>query len=304
MRKTIMIFGASSFLGSNLIESLSAHYRIIGVFHKTALDIPGMLTLRCDVLKKDNVNRMIATFRPDITIYAAGLSSINACHANPTLADALNSAGLINVCSSAERFGSKFIFISSSFVLAGEEKVYHESDTPFPGTVYGSGLASSEFYVQKSCLNYIIFRTCPLYGRAYHPVRKNWFEPIETSIMQGHQLNIDDHVEHGFLDVQILAKLIQLAIEKGVTNRLFQVTSKDIMSRYDFARKYCEIFEKDEDLVARTQWLLPLDDKQFKNKSADKYHFRMDTKNAEEFFGLRMPTVEESLKSTKKRLAS
>lgn len=303
MRKTIMIFGASSFLGSNLVQTLSAHYRIIAVFHKTPLEIPGVMSLRCDVLKKDSVNRMVATFRPQVTIYAAGLSSISACHENPKLADALNSAGLINVCSSAERFGSKFVFISSSFVLAGEDVNYSESDTPFPGTVYGAGLASSEFYVQKSCLNYIIFRSCPLYGHAYHPVRKNWFEPIEAALALGAPVSVDDHVEHGVLDVQIFCRLLMTSIEKGVTNRLFQVSSRDIMSRYDFARAYCDVFGRDPDLVSKATWKLPLDEKQFRNKSSERYRFRMDLKNAEEFFGFKLPSIEESLQATKKRLA-
>ncbi len=303
MRKTVLIFGASSFLGSNLVEAFGQDYRIVGTYLTTPVKVPGMLSVRCDVLKKENVQRLLGLFRPQITIYAAGMSSISACHANPKLADALNSAGLTNVCSSAERVGSKFIFVSSSFVLGGEDVSYHESDTPFPGTSYGSSLASSEFYVQKSCLNYIIFRSCPLYGRAYHPTRRNWLEPIESAIVQGQQVAVDDSVSHGHLDVQILAKLIKLGIEKNVTNRLFQITSQNIMSRYDFARLYCQTFGKDENLIVRAQWPLPLDNSQFRSKALEKYNFRMDTKNAEEFFTLRMPTVEESLKATKKRLA-
>lgn len=304
MRKTVLIFGVSSFLGSNLVEALGQDYRIIGTYNATPVRVPGMLTVRCDALKKDSVQRLLGSFRPNITIYAGGLSSLSACHANPKLADALNSAALTNVCSSAERVGSKFIFISSSFVLSGEDVVYHESDTPFPGTSYGSSLATSEFYVQKSCLNYIIFRSCPLYGRAFHPTRRNWLEPIETALAQGQQVGVDDTVFHGHLDVHILAKLIKLGIEKNVTNRLFQITSKDIMSRYDFARLYCQVFGKDENLIVRAQWPMPLDNSQYRSKALEKYNFRMDTKNAEEFFSLRMPTVEESLKATKKRLAS
>lgn len=302
MRKTVLIFGASSFLGSNLIEVLGTDYRLVGTFHETSLTIPGMTLIKCDVLKKDTVQRIVSLVKPDVTIYAAGLSSLQACAANPKLADALNSAGLINVCQSAERYGSKFIFVSSSFVLAGEDVTYQESDTPFPATIYGSSLASSEFYVQKSCLNYIVFRCCPLYGRAYHPTRRNWLEGIETALASAQQVTVDDHVMHGHLDVRILAKMIRLGIEKNVTNRLFQVTSQDVMSRYEFVRLYCKVFGQDENLILKGQWELPLDEAQFRSKALERYFFRMATTNAEEFFGLRMPSVEESLKSTKKRL--
>jgi dTDP-4-dehydrorhamnose reductase len=64
------------------------------------------------------------------------------------------------------------------------------------------------------------------------------------------------------------------------------------------------VFGKDENLIVRAQWPMPLDNSQYRSKALEKYNFRMDTKNAEEFFSLRMPTIEESLKATKKRLAS
>lgn len=303
MRKTVLIFGASSFMGSNLIEALRDEFRIVATYHQTPLTIPGILTLPCDVHNKDKVNSLVARLKPQATIYAAGLSSVVACNANPKLADAMNSAGLINVCSSAERFGSKFIFFSNSFVLGGEDLLYKESDTPFPTTSYGVSLSSSEFYVQKSCLNYVIFRCCPLYGRGHHPKRKNWFESLERAIALGNPVSMDDHVFHGHLDAQLVMKLVKMAIHQNVTNRLLQVSSKDVLSRYDFARLYCQVFKKDENIVSRAQWDLPIDENQARMaKPLSKFMYRMDTKNAEEFFNIKFPTVEESLAGTKKRL--
>lgn len=304
MRKTILVIGASSFVGSNLVEGLKDDFRIIATFHDTPVSIPGIFTFKLDVHRKDVVNRLIALIRPDVTIYAAGLSSLTACHTNPKLADALNSAGLINVCSSAERFGSKFIFLSSSYVLAGEDILYKESDTPFPLTVYGGTLASSEFYVQKSCLNYLVFRCCPLYGRSYHPTRRNWFEAMERALGKGLPSAFDDHVLHGALDIQLMVKLVRDAIQENVTNRLFQISSRDHMSRYDLALLYCKLFSRDSNLVTRTQWTLPIDQDQLRmGKMQEKYNFQMDTKNAEAFFNIRFPTIEESMAGTKRRLA-
>lgn len=299
MRKTILIFGASSFLGSNLLESLKKHYRVIGTYKDTPIDYPGILFYKCDGLKKDRVTHLIGLTKPDVTIYASGLSSITACHSNPKLADALNSAGLINVCSAAERYGSKFIFVSSSFVLGGENNEYLESDTPFPVTVYGSSLASSEFYVQKSCLNYIIFRTAPFFGRSYHPKRRNWIESIERSVLRGNVANVDDQIEHGHMDPQFLANIIHLAIEKNVTNRLFQISSQDTMSRYDFAKKFIKSIGLDDNLITRAQWSFPLDESSARSRGRDYYHYKMSVKNAEEFFQLKMPTVQQLLDAKK-----
>jgi dTDP-4-dehydrorhamnose reductase len=303
MRKTVLIFGASSFVGSNLITELSTKYRLIGTYKETPLALPGVTMVKCDALKRDRVNHIIGLFKPDITIYAGGMSSITGCHNNPKLADALNSAALINVCSSAERFSSKFIFLSSCFVLSGENVVYHESDTPFPSTVYGSALASSEFYVQKSCLNYVIFRTSPLIGKSYHPKRRNWIESIEASVAIGQTVAVDDHVEHGHLDIGFLAKLIIMAIDTNVTNRLFQVSSKDVLSRYDFSRLYSKKLGLEENLITRTQWNFPVDESQFRGKKIDIFKFQMDAKNAEDYFKIKMPSASESIDMMIKRLS-
>lgn len=297
MRKTVLIFGASSFLGSNLLESLKKHYRVIGTYKDTPIEHPGILFYKCDGLKKDRVTHLLGLTKPDVTIYASGLSSILACHSNPKLADALNSAALINVCSAAERYGSKFIFVSSSFVLGGENNEYLESDTPFPVTVYGASLASSEFYVQKSCLNYIIFRTAPFFGRSYHPKRRNWIESVERSVLKGLPANVDDQIEHGHMDPRYLAQIIHLAIEKNVTNRLFQISSQDTMSRYEFARKYIKAQGLDENLVVRAQWSFPLDESSARSRGRDYFRYKMSVKNAEEFFQLTMPSAQDLIAS-------
>jgi dTDP-4-dehydrorhamnose reductase len=305
MRKTVLIVGASSFVGSNLAETLREDFRVVATYHNTQLTIPGVLTVPCDVHRKESVTRLLSLTKPDFTIYAAGLSSLTACHANPKLADAMNSAGLINVCSSAERYGSKFVFLSSSYVLGGENVSYKESDTPFPATVYGTTLSSSEFYVQKSCLNYVIFRCCPLYGRGLHPTRRNWFEVLEGQLAKAQPVVVDDTVLHGWLDVQLMTKLMRTALLQNVTNRLLQISSRDVLTRYEFSKLYCKFFQRDENLITRGNWEFPLDENAARmSKGVAKPRFQMDVQNAEEYFNIRFPTVEESLLGSRKRLAS
>lgn len=304
-KKTVLIFGVSSFLGSNLLEALKEDYRIIGTYHSTPVEVPGITCLPCDVLKKDYVSNLVAIFRPDITLYTAGMSSLKECQLNPKHSDALNSAGAVNCCVAAERYGSKFVYFSSAFVLGGEDLLYREGDTPFPETVYGNSLSTTEFYIQRSCLNYLIFRCAPLYGRSYSLKHPNWFEVIQSSFAKNEALYADDSVYTGFLDVQILAKILKIALEKNVTNRLFHVSSRDFLSRYEFAKLYAKVFKNDEGLIQKVGGLFPMDNgknSRTKNKENQSYYFKMDTSNLEEFLGTTLPNVEESLLSTFHRL--
>ncbi len=298
MRKTIMIFGISSFVGSNLAEALKDEFRIVGTYHKTPVTIPGVTCYPCDVLKKDYVAKLIAIVKPDFTIYAVGLSSLMECKLRPKLSDALNSNGAANVCSSSERVRSKFVFLSSGFVHSGENNLFTEGDTPFPATAYGTSLSSTEFYVQRSCLNYLILRCGILYGRSYRATHQNWFEYLERSLTRAEKFTADDSVKSGFLDVHIVANILKKALKDNVTNRLMHVSSGDIMTRFQFARSYAKAFRLDESLVQGKMIPFPTERK---GKEGEEFAFHLSTSNVEEYLGTKMPTIEESLAFTQSR---
>jgi dTDP-4-dehydrorhamnose reductase len=301
MKRTILIFGVSSFVGSNLLEVLKNDFRIIGTYHHTPVTIPGVTCIPCDVLKKEYVSSLVARFRPDICIYAAGLSSLKECSLNQKKSDALNSSAAMNCCTASERHDAKFIYISSGFVLAGEDTLYREGETPFPNTVYGNSLSSTEFHIQRSSLNYLIFRCSPLYGRSFSPTHPNWFEYLESSLAKNETIDVDDSVVTGFLDVKLMVNILKVVIDLDVKNRLLHVSSSDFMTRYEFAKLYARIFKKDENLVQKVPGTFPLD-KNRSHSEKSNYYFKLNTFNIESMTGIKMPTVETSLNLTRKRL--
>lgn len=300
MKKTVLIFGISSFVGSNLALLLKDEFRVVGTYFKSPVEIPGITSFPCDVLKKEYVASLIGLIKPDFTIYAIGLSSLTECKLNPQLSDALNSAGAVNVCTASERNNSRFIYFSSAYVLGGEDQFYKEGDIPFPNNVYGNSLSTTEFFIQRSCLNYLILRCSPLYGRGYSPKHPNWFEVVQNSLAKGQPLMADDNVVTGFLDIAILGQILKSLLHANASNRLFQVSSKDYLTRYEFARLLARTFKKDENLIQRITSAFPAD----ANKALPgPYFYRMDTFNIEDFSQLSMPTIEESMRGTLKRLS-
>jgi dTDP-4-dehydrorhamnose reductase len=295
-KKTILIFGISSFLGSNLAEQLRDDYRIVGTYHNTPVDIDGILTIKCDVHNKDVVQKVTYLFQPDYTIYAVGLTDINACQEYPKVADALNTAGVFNVSMASERYHSKFIYFSTCYIFSGEDTLFHEHDTPMPLSVYGNTVASSEFYIQKSCLNYIIFRCAPIFGRSYNPNDLKFIEAIDRAEFQGQNIPCDNKVFTGFLDIITVADLLKKALDKNVTNRLLQVTSSDMMTRYDFAKEYLTQTGGNTGLLSKSDWHFPRTENAIAAQSiGEELKFQMDRHNLEEEFELTMPTVQESI---------
>lgn len=301
-KKTVLIFGISSFLGSNLAESLKSEYKVIGTYHETIANIDSVLTVKCDVHNKDMVQKTVLLFQPDVTIYCVGLTDLNCCQDYPKVADALNTAGVFNVSNASERYNSKFIYFSSSYIFSGENILFKENDTPMPSSVYGNTIASSEFYIQKSCLNYIIFRCCPIIGRSYNANDLKWMEVIERCAFYNEKIVCDSKVYTGFLDIDTITEVLKNAIEQNITNRLFQVTSKDMMNRYDFTKKYLDIFDGNPSLASKGDWKFPRTENTIGLQNiGEELFFEMDVSNLESTFNITMPTVEESLIKLKKK---
>lgn len=296
-KKTIFIFGISSFVGSNLAEQLKDDYRIIGTYFNNPVYSDDILTLKCDVLDKEQVLNILNIFKPEYTIYSVGLTGFSDGLASPALCEAVNTSGVFNVTAGTERCRSKLIYLSSHFVYSGENVLFKDSDIPMPCTKYGNDLASSEFYIQRSCLNYIIFRCAPILGKAFNPMESKFLEILEINSKQSKEIPCDDEVQHGFLAVEYLAKVIKLSLDRHVTNQLLQIGTKDICSRFEFARKYLEAHGMNSNALERKKWIFPRTENKVALKDLEeKLFFHVDLQTAERELGLTMPTVDEVIR--------
>jgi dTDP-4-dehydrorhamnose reductase len=300
MKKTIMIFGISSFIGSNLIEQLKDEFRIIGTYHKTPVVISGVTSLPCDVLRKEYVSSLVALFRPDVIVYAIGLNSLSTCEKFSKQCEALNTTGAVNCAMASDRYSSKFIYFSSAFVLNGNDVQVRESETPFPQTNYGKTLSSTEFYIQRTCLNYVILRCSSIYGRGYGKTSRNWFEHLQYSLANGEQIIVDNSIHTGFLDPVFLGDAVKVIVKRNISNRLLNLSSKDFFTRFEFARTYAKIFRKDLALVQPGIGEFPGANRSDVEEVGELY-FKLDTTSLEELTSLSMPKIEQSLKLSQKR---
>ncbi len=301
-KKTVLIFGISSFVGSNLAFYFKEKYRVIGTYNKTPFKMDGILALPCDVLNKNDIRKIITTFKPDHVVYCIGVSSLKNANKFQKVCEALNTAGIFNVTNYTERYQSKFFLISSAFIFGGENRLYSETDIPMSNTTFGASAASSEFYIQKSCLNYVIIRCCKLYGRSFKAGDLNIFEKIERKLFMGEKYKLDSKVILGWLNVQYLAEMIDLCIEKNISNRLLQLSSNDYDSHYGFAKKLANKFDYNDTPLIKSSWDFPVQRNMAGIGQDDKMYFMMDTLNLEYSLEVAIPSIDESLDRTKKLL--
>jgi len=300
--KTILIIGVSSFVGSSIAEYLKHDFKIVGTYHRNPTIIEGVVTVPCDVLSKDEVQFVLYAFKPDITIYCAGLRSINLCDEYENLADAINTSGFFNVNEFCQRYKSQICYLSSAHVFDGVDKNNIEMDIPYSNTVYGKSQAAAEFFLQKTSLNYLVFRCCNLYGLSSTYKAKNYFEKLQKNFNENKSFTADNLVSIGFLDIYFLAAILKMSFKKNVSNRLFQLSSKDSITHYEFAKLFANVFEEDSHLISKGRWKFPIVVQGKKMVSSQEMFYRMDTLNVESFLNIDIPSVKESLEFTFKRL--
>lgn len=302
-KKTILIFGISSFMGSSIAEKLKNDFRIVGTYYDTPVHIDGVLSIKCDVHSKDLVQKVVFLFKPDITVYAIGLSDLDACQDHPKLADALNTAGVFNVSQASERYSSKFIYFSSCYIFSGDNTLFRENDTPMPTSIYGNTKASSEFFIQKSCLNYVILRCAPIFGRSYHHHDLKFVEAIEREEFLGNRIICDDKVYTGFVDTTTICHILKMVINKNITNRLLQISSSDLMSRYEFTKTFLESTGGNTGLLVKGDWQFPRTENQLSLQNlGEELYFKMDTFNILDEFEFKMPSIKEMIIDYKREL--
>lgn len=299
--KTVLIFGVSSFVGSNMADFFKKTHRVVGTYYQNPVNIKGVLSLECNVLNKDEIQKIMLIAKPDFVIYCVGISSVKNCDQLPHQADVLNNQSLYTVSEFTARHGARFIYLSNDFVFSGQKKNYNEGDNVDPVTHLGKTLANAEFYLQKSSLNFLIIRTSRLYGRGISAINLSWFEKLERALFSQNAIEMDDSIKFGFIDIYYVCMVLKMMMDKNIQNRLVHVSSIDQLTFFEFAQKYASEFKLSKSLINKTRWSLPLSKSVSVEEIRDSV-LKLEVTNLESLLRIQMPSIGESLQLTHERL--
>lgn len=200
-----------------------------------------------DITKKDDVKRITDYYSPDVIINCAAYTIVDKCETERELSWKINVDGVKNLIIAARRNKSKIIHYSSDYVFDGKNGPYTEESVPNPVSFYGREKLASENALITSDINFAIIRTVVLYGIGVG-IKQNfvlWFidklrnnEPVNIVTDQiSNVTNIDD-LAYGTLKIA----------EKDLRG-IYNIAGEDILSRYDFALKICDVFNLNKELV-------------------------------------------------------
>lgn len=175
--KNIMISGSSGLVGSRIVELLKNDFNFIP-----------LIASEVDITDLEKVKNFINENDFDIFLHLAAYTNVNGAELEKELAHKINVEGTKNVFDCVNVKNKKFLYISTDFVFAGDDKdkIYLETDTPNPGGVYGKTKYQGEKIVNGKGM---IVRISYPY-RAQFEEKKDFVASIKSILENGQEIKV------------------------------------------------------------------------------------------------------------------
>jgi dTDP-4-dehydrorhamnose reductase len=241
--QTILITGASGFLGWNLCRVASATARVIAVVNTHRIDIPGAEVMSCDLTRKADVARLLDAVRPGAVVHAAAMADPNACETHPQESQAINVDAAALVAAECGRRELPFAFTSTDLVFDGRHAPYREDDAPNPVMVYGRQKVQAEGEIRRLHPRAVICRMPLMFGDP-GPAAKSYIQPMIAAIREGRELKLFTDEYRTPVGAASAARgiLQMLATQQATTVHL---GGRQRISRYEFGALLSRLMGKE-----------------------------------------------------------
>ena len=243
----LLVTGATGLLGLNLslVASKQGH-SVTGLAHSRRLQGVPFDFMSLDLLNIRDALKAIKSVRPEAIIHCAAIANMDTARNKPDMTLQLNGEIPGVLADAADRWGIRFLHISTDAVFDGQKGGYVESDPTNPLSIYACTKMAGELAVLDANQNAIIARV----------VFFGWSLSGSRSLSEFfyNHLKVEEPVK-GFTDtffsplyVEDLASILVEMVETDLTG-LFHVVSPEKLSKYDFGLRIATRFGFDPGLV-------------------------------------------------------
>lgn len=224
----ILILGASSFVGSHIINQGIERHEIIG----TSRDGSDNLYKYDASTPFGLIKKLVSLDDIDVVINCITMGDVDKCEVDRDIATRLN-LDFVKELSSELPGHIKLIHLSSNAIYDGLNPLYSESEPKNPINYYGHLKAEADNYVASTRSNYAIIRPITMIGTRLPSQRHNPFSFFARELMLGNDITAVNDVYVNFLDVKYLIKAIECVIKKNLYGE-FNISGDEVLSRYEF----------------------------------------------------------------------
>lgn len=218
--KTVLIIGASSYVGARIYFDLKDTYTLIGTYFRHPLSTK---FLQLNLTDREYVSKMFHGMKPDVVIHVANYPSPRSAVNNEKNFIKVNQKATEYVVESANNIGAKVIFISSQAANN-------------PSDLYGKLKAASEDQMRNVHAGYLIIRPSIIVGFSPNTINDRPFNRMLRCL--------DDRTKIAEFDsswnlqptyLGHLAQVIDRAIGGNIWNKAIPLFINEVVTQYQVA---------------------------------------------------------------------
>lgn len=254
----IFVAGDSGLLGQALVRRLAAlpSNEVQGVsssdfnpFKKA----PGRFFAHrtIDLLKSEaQWRQMLEAWKPNLIVNAAALVDLHKCETDRVLADQLNAEFPGKLAKVARSLLADFVHISTDQVFDGRRaNPYKETDSTSPLNEYGRGKLKAEQKVLAEYPEALILRT-NIVGFRDRPGAQTFAEWLTDSLWNKKPITLFEDFITSSIHVGDFVDMTLKLVQKK-SRGLFNVASRDAISKYSFGERLCRDLDADFSAVKK-----------------------------------------------------
>ncbi|CAM8429739.1 RfbD dTDP-4-dehydrorhamnose reductase [Candidatus Methylopumilus universalis] len=246
MKENILITGGSGLLALNWALAIREKSNVTLGLHDRKINLKGARSILLDLDSKEALTQALEALEPQLVIHTAGLTSIEQCEANPTLAKYINvdiTKNLVMVCA---KLNIPMVYISTDHLFSGNESLIDEDCPVSPINVYAKTKAEAEACVLDSDAKALIIRTNFYgWGTSY---RQSSSDMVINHLRACKKISLFKDIYYTPILIEPLVYAVHELVQKKAKG-IFNVVGDDRISKYDFGLRLAKAFNLDNGLI-------------------------------------------------------
>lgn len=258
---TVLVTGASGFLGYAVTLALAPRYRVVGTyFRQRPTDRPIVQWERINLMQATEINALVQRVQPTAILHLAAISNTTFCEANPAMSHHINVYATVALAQAAAQQGIPLLFASTDLVFNGSSAPYSEDDFTHSLSQYGQQKEAAEELLLTDFEQTIIGRLPLLFGKA-PSYGRNFFVDSVAALKKGESVYAFADEYRSMVSTTVAARWWSLALEYALDTtvpwrdkeRLLHLSSTEGYSRYAFMVAVAQQLGVDTRLVQQGQ---------------------------------------------------
>lgn len=285
----ILLLGSNGQVGFELARSLLPLGEVIALNRSQA-----------DLTNLENLRANVQAICPDVIVNAAAYTAVDKAESERELAFLINTQAVEVLAQEAKNLNALLIHYSTDYVFDGTKNTpYFENDATNPLNVYGESKLAGELAIQKSGVDYLIFRTTWVFAAR----GQNFVNSILRLAAEREELNIVADQIGAPTWARLIADITAHCLRQAQSERnakifesgIFNLTNSGETSWFGFAKKIVE-FARLKNVELKNRVINPILTSAYPTPAKRPANSRLNTEKLSQRFHVKMPHWEETLK--------